>query len=184
MSIMRKIKIKPEFLSLLTSSSNKQFNSQSLINAYSELPSSANFNQRQVQQFILRNLHRLESAGLIDKVSGSGERHGNYRLTAMFTPENYSVGAPHSKHIAHKETKQINPKIDPLLQLQGQLSAHKLELLTTIAETEEYEALCEQLPSKQPEIQELYNDARNRYSKTLGRVKAIESLLSHTGKPK
>lgn len=178
---MRKIKIKPEFLSLLTSSSNKQFNSQSLINAYSELPSSANFNQRQVQQFILRNLHRLESAGLIDKVSGNGERHGNYRLTAMFTPENYSVGAPHSKHIAHKETKQINPKIDPLLQLQDQLNAHKLELLTTIAETEEYEALCQRLPTKQPEIQELYNDARNRYSKTLGKVKAIEALISRTG---
>lgn len=178
---MRKIKIKPELLSLLTSSSNKQFNSQSLINAYSELPSSANFNQRQVQQFILRNLYRLESAGLIEKVSGADEKHGNYRLTAMFTTENYSVGAPHSKHIAHEEAKQINPQIDPLLQLKEQLSTHKLELLTTVAETEEYEILCQQLPSKKPEIQELYNDARNRYSQTLGKIKAIESLIARTG---
>ncbi len=65
-------------------------------------------------------------------------------------------------------------------QLKEELSSHKLELLTTIAETEEYETLCQKLPSKQLEIQELYNDARNRYSKTLGKVKAIESLISRT----
>ncbi|MFT6653313.1 MAG: hypothetical protein ACJAWI_000053, partial [Marinomonas primoryensis] len=58
------------------------------------------------------------------------------------------------------------------------LKKHKLELLTTISEAEEYEALSSQLPSRRKDLQELYNDARNRYSKTLGKVKALESLIS------
>ena len=178
---MRKIKIKPELLSLLTSGSNKQFNSQSLISAYGELPSSASFNKRQIQQFILRNLDRLESADLIEKLSRNSEQPGNYRLTAKFTPDSYDIGAPHSKSITNKISKRAKANVDSLLQLKEQLSTHKLELLTTIAETEEYEILCQQLPSKKPEIQELYNDARNRYSQTLGKIKAIESLIARTG---
>ena len=62
--------------------------------------------------------------------------------------------------------------------LKEQLKKHKLELLTTISEAEEYEVLSSQLPNRRDDLQELYNDARNRYSKTLGRVKAIESLIS------
>ena len=137
---MRKIKIKPELLSLLTSGEFKHFRSEDLIDAYQKLPSSSKLNHRQVQQ----------------------------------------LGTPHYKEVTPQAAEPQSPKVDPLLQLQDQLSAHKLELLTTIAETEEYEALCQQLPSKQPEIQELYNDARNRYSKTLGKMKAIESLILRT----
>lgn len=180
---MRKIKIKPELLSLLTSEPFKRFTSQALIAAYKSLPSSENLNQRQVQQFIFRNLERLESAGFLVKQEEPDGKQTVYCLTELFTPAHYIIGTPHIK-LKPIETKTQEPAdTNPLLQLKEQLSAYKLELLTTIAEIEEYEALCEQLPSKQPEIQELYNDARNRYSETLVRIKAIESLLSHSGKP-
>jgi len=178
---MRKIKIKPELLSLLTSGEFKHFRSQDLIDAYQKLPSSSKLNQRQVQQFILRNLDRLVWAGLAIREDKGHSKHGEYRLTDKFTPEQYDVGTPHCREVTHQAAEPHSLEVDPLLQLQNQLSTHKLELLTTIAETEEYEALCQQLPSKQPEIQELYNDARNRYSKTLGKVKAIEALISRTG---
>ena len=178
---MRKIKIKPELLSLLTSGEFKHFRSQDLINAYKKLPSSSKLNQRQVQQFIFRNLDRLVWAGFAIREDKGLSKHDEYRLTGRFTPENYDVGTPHCKEVTHQPIAPAESNNDHLLQLKEQLSAHKLELLTTIAETEEYEALCQQLPSKQPEIQELYNDARNRYSKTLGKVKAIEALISRTG---
>jgi hypothetical protein len=178
---MRKIKIKPELLSLLTSGEFKHFRSQELIDAYQNLPSSSKLNQRQVQQFIFRNLDRLVWAGLAIREDKGTNKHGEYRLTSRFTSENYDVGTPHCKEVTHQSIVPVESNNDHLLQLKEQLSTHKLELLTTIAETEEYEALCQQLPSKQPEIQELYNDARNRYSKTLGKVKAIEALISRTG---
>ena len=178
---MRKIKIKPELLSLLTSEAFTRFSSQALIAAYKKLPTSAHLNQRQVQQFIFRNLDRLTWAGLVTKDNEGKHKHAEYRLTEKFTPSHYSIGTPHSKVSVNEAKEDIKTLIDPLIELREQLGTHKLELLTTIAETEEYEALCQQLPSKQPEIQELYNDARNRYSKTLGKVKAIEALISRTG---
>ena len=178
---MRKIKIKPELLALLTSGKFDHFNSQDLIDAYKDLPSSNELSQRQVQQFIFRNLDRFIWAGLAARKDKDKSKHGEYRLTEKFTPEHYDIGTPHCKDTPVKTAASSEPKVDPLLKLKEQLSAHKLELLTTIAETEEYEALCQQLPSRQSEIQELYNDARNRYSKTLGKVKAIESLISRTG---
>ena len=61
---MRKIKIKPELLSLLTSEAFKRFTSQELIAAYKKLLASDKLSQRQVQQFISRNLDRLVWAGL------------------------------------------------------------------------------------------------------------------------
>ncbi len=177
---MRKIKIKPELLFLLTSGAFNDFNSQALMDAYLKLPTSRNLDQRQVQQFIFRNLDRLVWAGLATKEGNNKSRHSEYRLTDMFIPSNYAIGVPHCKSASLTTKEPAVVGGDPLLELKDQLSAHKLELLTTIAETEEYEKLCKQLPSKQPEIQELYNDARNRYSKTLGKVKAIESLITRT----
>lgn len=179
---MRKIKIKPELLSLLTSEAFRHFSSKGLIAAYEALPTSNNLNQRQVQQFILRNLDRLVWAGLAVMEGGARGKHGQYRLTEKFTPTHYSVGTPHCKKEVNETKKDTKLPIDQLTELKEQLSTHKLELLATIAETEEYEELCQKLPSKQPEIQELYNQARNRYSRTLGKVKAIESLLLCTNK--
>jgi hypothetical protein len=177
---MRKIKIKPELLSLLTSEAFKRFTGQELIAAYKKLPTSHKLNQKQVQQFIFRNLDRLVWAGLATRGDEGKNKHAEYRLTEKFTPSHYMIGTPHNKENESQVKVRTKALIDPLIELREQLSAHKLELLTTIAETEEYEELCQKLPSKQLEIQELYNDARNRYSKTLGKVKAIESLIFRT----
>lgn len=177
---MRKIKIKPELLSLLTTEKFKRFTGQTLIKAYIGLPSSRDLNQRQVQQFIFRNLERLVCAGLASKENEEQGLQAEYRLTGKFATGQYDIGTAHFTSKPSEATTEVSTGIEPLIQLQNQLNLHKLELLTTIAETEEYESLFKQLPSKQSEIQELYNDARNRYSKTLGKVKAIESLISRT----
>lgn len=177
---MRKIKIKPELLSLLTSKKFKRFTGQTLIKAYIGLPSSRGLNQRQVQQFIFRNLERLVCAGLASRENEEQGLQAKYCLTDKFTSGQYDIGTPHCILAPSETTTEATASSESLMPLQEQLNLHKLELLTTIAETEEYESLCKQLPSKQHEIQELYNDARNRYSKTLGKVKAIESLISRT----
>jgi hypothetical protein len=179
---MRKIKIKPELLSLLTTEKFNRFTGQTLIDAYMGLPSSSDLNQRQVQQFIFRNLERLVCSGLVSRENKERGLQAEYRLTNKFTFGQYDIGTPHCILKSLDTTTEAAVGSESLIQLQDRLNIHKLELLTTIAETEEYESLCKQLPSKQSEIQELYNDARNRYSKTLGKVKAIESLISHTGK--
>jgi predicted transcriptional regulator len=174
---MRKIKIKPEILSLLTSKNFHSFKTADLIDAYMSIPECALLSKRQAQQFIKRNIDRLEWAGLIAK--GEGDESLTYHITEKFHSGNYSIGSPHCNPI-EIDTTQTKKTSDDMIanDLNELLSKHKLELLTTISEAEEYETLSKQLPNRRSEIQELYNDARNRYSKTLGRVKAIESLIS------
>jgi DNA polymerase-1 len=51
-------------------------------------------------------------------------------------------------------------------------------LLTAMGETEEYDAIYKEIPEMRVQIQSLYNDSRDRCSKLLGKVKALENLIS------
>ncbi len=62
--------------------------------------------------------------------------------------------------------------------LTERLNQQKLMLLTAIGEAEEYDAIYKEVPEIGAQIQELYNESRDRYSKLLGRVKAIENLIA------
>jgi len=46
-----------------------------------------------------------------------------------------------------------------------------------MGEAEEYDAIYKEMPEIQMQIQELYNQSRDKCSKLLGKVKAIESLI-------
>ena len=177
---MYKIKIKPELLSLLTSEKVETFTSLELQSAYSQLPSSSGCSKKQVQQFIQRNLDRLEWAGFVVKKQDKKNLLPIYELTESFHPDNYSIGSPHCK-VTETNVIASNPVDDNhLSDLIALLKKHKLELLTTISEAEEYEVLSKQLPNRREDIQDLYNDARNRSSSILGQVKAIESLIARS----
>ena len=175
---MHKIKIKPELLTLLTSGKFKVFERPELTKAYAQLPSSSDLSKKQVQQFVQRNLDRMEWAGFIVKEQSKANKYPSYQLTEQFHPDNYAVGSPHCKNTNTNISTTSSSESNHIDDLKELLKNHKLELLTTISEAEEYEALSKQLPNRRDDLQELYNDARNRYSKTLGRVKAIESIIT------
>jgi len=60
----------------------------------------------------------------------------------------------------------------------NRLNQYKLELLTFMGETEEYELLCSQFPQLTEDLRERYSYARDNRSKILGRIKALESLIN------
>ncbi|POP52257.1 hypothetical protein [Zhongshania marina] len=174
---MHKLKIKPELLSLLSSTEFSTFSSDELSEAYLKLDINPALSKKRVQQFINRNIERLMSAGLVIEEQTRSGTAKHYHITNKFHPANYSVGSPHGNRLPND---LVNTKSNTscFSNLKKQLQIHKLDLLTTISETEEYEVLSNKLPNQREELQELYNDARIRYSKTLGRIKAIELLLS------
>lgn len=51
-------------------------------------------------------------------------------------------------------------------------------MLCALGEAEEYESLCKELPELSEEAQSLYSEARERSALLLGKIKALESLLS------
>ena len=85
--------------------------------------------------FILRNIKRLAKAGLITEERGQAGKAIKFKVTDRFKLGDYIVGSPHCP------TEPINTASteDSSANLNEQLSHHKLELLTTIGEVEEYE---------------------------------------------
>lgn len=59
------------------------------------------------------------------------------------------------------------------------LNIYKAELLLNIGEIEAYKEIYSELPDLVDEIQPLYNVARDKNSKILGKIKAIEGLLNN-----
>ncbi len=66
----------------------------------------------------------------------------------------------------------------PVSTLRERLAKHRSEMLCALGEAEEYESLCKELPEFSEEAKSLYSEARERSALLLGKIKALESLLS------
>ncbi|OUS01148.1 hypothetical protein A9Q81_09825 [Gammaproteobacteria bacterium 42_54_T18] len=111
----------------------------------------------------------------MDKVGHAGSRTETYRLNDSFNKGSVIICKPHRPN---GQASEIVPA-DFAIGLEDKLKAHRLELLSTVGEIEEYELIGSETPQRREHIQELYNQARDHYSKTLGRIRALESLISH-----
>ncbi len=109
----------------------------------------------------------------IVQVASQG-RAQQYKMTDQFserlTNENQSSNTTKNEPLVQKNTLGKN--------LTDRLNQQKLMLLTAIGEAEEYDAIYKELPEIGAQIQELYNESRDRCSKLLGKVKAIENLIA------
>lgn len=165
---MRKRRISPELLDLLMSGQCQDFTVTDLKAAYMALPHCPHSSDKAAWQFVYRNISRMLKRGLISPVDGHEGAKTQYRWHAERPAD---IGS-------HGPT-DIGPADATLSSLKEKLHRYKVELLTAIGETEEYDAICADMPHMHQAVQELYNQARDRCSKTLGRVRALESVLSN-----
>ncbi len=115
---------------------------------------------RASRQFIDRNLIRLSKAGIL-QIQEVGEDQDRSYL--------FRTGS---------STMASSTEPDALGVLRQKLQQQRIELLTTLGETEVYDEVCNDLPELQVDVQAHYNDARDRSVKLLGRIRALESLIS------
>ena len=174
---MKKTRIKPELLTLLTSGKFETFTAPELTRAYLQLPFCQSLEEKTAGQFILRNLRRLEKKNILERTGEKSGRSVRYQVSQNFSETNMVEGLPHFTAQCKGE-KRSEGFVENLRKRHRQC---KLELLTAIGEVEEYEAIIKELPQQRENIQELYNVARDLCSKTLGRVRALETLISSQG---
>lgn len=168
---MKKIQLDPILGSLLTSGSVQQFTIPELRDAYLEAPGCKHHSVRAAQQFIYKNVLRLEAKGFIERLNSSKGKSIRFRLSSSFQT---TAEAP--KIAEETPTSTGTESIQKTLR--EKLNRYKVELLSALGETEEYDAICKELPQMQQDAQDLYNQARDCSSKILGKVKALESLLA------
>lgn len=138
------------------------------------LPGSPHRVVRAAQQYIYKNVLRMEEAGLVTRENSRNGKNIVFKLDPRFVePAEESVSLISSPN----DVKGNNHAVIAG-KLREKLAHYKLELLTSIGEAEAYDALCGEIPQIRSEAQELYNQVRDRSSKLLGNVKALESLLA------
>jgi hypothetical protein len=168
---MKSFKTKPDFCNVLKNLSVDQFTVDDLTKAYLNSSDTIHHSKKAARQFVYRNMQRMMDSGDLVRLSVT---HGwpQYTLTEQFHSRNSLL------KIKNETQSPAIEKPNSSHQLKERLNQYKLDMLTAMGEAEEYSAICLSLPELKDDVQPLYNESRDRCSKLLGRVKALESLLS------
>lgn len=174
-SIMKSLTVKSGLVSALSMLANREFAVHDLTEAYLNDPACLHGSKKAARQFVYRNMLRLIDNGELTRVVVESG-WPLYRLTPQFKALGEApviAAAPEAAPV-----KTMVAKDSPRQSLQERLNRHKLEILSAMGETEEYDAICSEIPELRDDVQPLYNQSRDKCSKLLGRVKALESLLA------
>lgn len=170
---MKEIALKSEILHVLKDIGATSFTVDELTEAYLKHPSTLHTSKKAARQFVYRNMQRLMKVGHMERLKANGG-WPHYALTQQFLRLYKTIP---SVSPAPVEAVTVQPQIDPLAGLKERLKVHQAEVLTAMGEMEEYEAICQEMPDLREIAQPRYNESRERCSRLLGRVKALESLL-------
>ncbi len=176
---MKTIQIKPELLHSLNDIQGKPFTVAELTNSYLNRPECLHRGKKPARQFVYRNMQRMIKSGLMEKLPDDGG-WPKYLLTKKFqvTKSGQSAKRQTSPPKNSPSNQERSPSDSPEKTLKERLSKHRSDMLCAIGEAEEYETLCKEVPELCDEVQTYYNDARERSSLLLGKIKALESLLT------
>ena len=130
--------------------------------------------KKSARQYIYRNMLRLLSNGELEKMKGQNG-WPIYRFTKKFQARPTPSDAVEPSAAPVKTPPNTR---DELKNLRERLKVIKLEMLTAMGEVEEYNTLESELPGMKKLTQKLAAESRDRCSKLLGKVKAIETLLN------
>lgn len=173
---MRSLNIKSGLFTALSKLFGREFTVHDLTDAYLNDTESLHTSKKAARQFVYRNMLRLIDSGDLTRVVVTSG-WPLYRLMPQFF-----IRSPLSKvhpEPAPEKNSALETKDSPRKNLQDRLNRHKLEMLSAMGETEEYDAICNEMPELKDDVQPLYNQSRDRCSKLLGRVKALEILMAN-----
>ena len=170
---MKQKHFKQEAIGTFQKLAGKSFTVGQALDAYMTMPSRIHTELKPARQFIHRNILRFIATGELVKISVSGRKQ-EYRVTDQF---NLRIVESKSTSTTVKIESATN-KSSTDESLTERLNHQKMQLLTAMGEVEEYDAIYKEMPEIRAQIQALYNESRDRCSKLLGKVKAIENLIT------
>jgi len=172
----KKIDIDSDLLSILLTESFNSFSVLELRSAYLSIVNNPELSKVEARRFVYRHILRLEKKGLLERKCSEKRNRTFYLKSKQFSPDKFNI----SESAQKSSTPQVKDENEGIKKdLVSKLNQYRLELLTSIGETDEYKLLCNQFPQLKENLQERYNHARDNGSKILGRIKALEYLINH-----
>lgn len=142
--------------------------------AYLTLNEDKSIGPNEARRFVYSELLKLVKKGWLRKSTSKKKMSTTFVKTNQFDSQliEDNAGQPDNEksNTTVKSVECINSK------LIEKLHAYKSELLLGLGEADEYKQLCKQFPDMQEILQPQYNQVRERNSKLLGSIKAIETL--------
>lgn len=169
-------------IELLQKQPDTPFSNTSIRDLYlAQIPENQRPGRNQLRKYIYRELLRLESAKVIERHEGSTGRGCKF----IYRPEQNSgpVKTKPSPFVTVDEQLESLMDLGTQRALQEELSKRKVELISSIGEAEEYQRLYNKYPALRSAVETQYMESRERSTKLLGQLRAVESVITKIGSP-
>lgn len=175
--------------SLLCEHFSGGFTTHQLRDAYAALLPLSSFRLADVRVYVYEQIRRLIRAGWVEMAVQRQKRGQVFRMLEMpqrlqllLVDGNFSMSVDPLEGQADegRETPCPVPSSkgqDDQVRLQAMLKETRLDLLSSLGETERYKQLFEEIPHLKGRFEGVYLEVRDRSSKLLGHVRAIENTL-------
>jgi len=176
---------------LLQDQGGEQFTTLDLRDAYASRLGDTPYKLGEVRRYVYEQIRRMLRVGWLVLDDERRKRGQVYHMRPMpkhLQLELVGKGFEKSLKPEHK-TKQASPEpvkslaatgteADVYQRLETTLKEVRLDFLTSMGETERYKQLLDEMPHLQNHVQNEYREARDRSSRLLGHVQAVEKTLS------
>jgi len=168
-----------------------QFTTANLRDAYAARLGDSPYKLGEVRRYVYEQIRRMLRAGWLVRDDERRKRGQVYHLRPM--PENLQLklvdrGFEKSLKPEHK-TKRASPEPATSLaasrtgtevyqHLEATLKEVRLDFLTSMGETERYKQLLDEMPHLRSHVEHEYQEARDRSSRLLGHLRAVEKTLT------
>lgn len=135
-----------------------------------------------LRKYVYRELLRLETANVIERYNGSTGRGCKFRY--LGEPEDKAFEDKPSPFISKAQDIEISSSLEDkrtFNALKNELAQRKVELISSIGEAEEYQRLYNKFPALSKTVKPQFLESRDRSSKLLGQLRAVENILAEIG---
>ncbi|TDO06259.1 hypothetical protein [Halomonas ventosae] len=176
---------------LLQDEGLSQFTTATLRDAYASRLGDTPYKLGEVRRYVYEQIRRMLRAGWLVLDDERRKRGQVYHLRPM--PEHLQLklvdkGFEKSLKPEHK-TKRASPEPAKSLaaagtetevyqRLEATLKEVRLDFLTSMGETERYKQLLDEMPHLRSHVEHEYQEARDRSSRLLGHLRAVEKTLT------
>lgn len=164
-----------------------EFTTRQLRDAYAASLPAGSFQLADVRIYVYEQIRRLVSVGWVERAEERQKRGQVFRvldkptrLDLILVDSCFSSAeiTEKAENAQTPERSALDPEADNQSKLQVMLKEARLDLLCSIGETERYKLLFQQMPQLQRRLESEYLEARDRSSRLLGHLRAIENTLT------
>lgn len=146
-----------------------QFTVTELTKAYFDSSQARHTELSSARQYIYRQLQDLAKRQILVSIKGKDRRSPLYQFAS---PDQCQTSVEQTQIIKHDEENSLQS------QLIEKIKLNKLELLTSMGETEAFLEWANTQPALTDEVKSLYKASKDKTSKLLGKVSGYEKLLT------